>query len=194
VELSNFDKYRSVVSKGFEKNDIVFTESPVFLVEELDGTQSLSIPFIEGHTEYAACPIPGLSVHFLVELRMSIGILDIQGFSGLKAVSGHSASRGDSDDLLSHAKGYCRPKFILVCIMEEKATTVRLHHFRGLLGNLEKHIMELQIQANEPAQFEERMEFSPPFFQRVFLSPVFSSADCLPSVAFSSVLHHGSKS
>jgi hypothetical protein len=193
VELSNFDKYRSVVSKGFEKNDIVFAESPVFFVEELDDTQSLSIPFIEGHTEYAACPIPGLGVHFFVELRMGIGVFDIQGLSGLKGVSGHPASRGDSNDLLSHAKGYRRPKFIVICIMEEKATTVRLHHFRGLLGNLEKHLMELQIETNESAQFEERLEFSPPFFQRVFSSPVFSSADRFPSVALSSIFCHGSK-
>jgi hypothetical protein len=193
MELSDFNKYGSMVSKGLEKNDIVFTESPVFLVEELDDTQSLSIPFIKGHTEYATCQIPGLGVHFFIELRMGIGVLDIQGLAGLKAVSGHSASRGDSNDLLSHAKGYRRPEFIVVCIMEKQAAPVCLHHFRGLLGNLEKHIMEFQIKTDESAQFEERMEFSRPFFQIVMSNPVFSSSDCLPSFTFSSIFCHGSK-
>jgi hypothetical protein len=77
--------------------------------------------------------------------------------------------------------------------MEKQAAPVCLHHFRGLLGNLEKHIMELQIKTDESAQFEERMEFSRPFFQIVMSNPVFSSSDCLPSFTFSSIFCHGSK-
>jgi hypothetical protein len=38
--------------------------------------------------------------------------------------------------------------------MEKNAATVCLHHLAGLLGNLQEHLIESKIQADQLTQFE----------------------------------------
>jgi hypothetical protein len=76
--------------------------------------------------------------------------------------------------------------------MEKNAATVCLHDLAGLLGNLQEHIIELEIQANQLTQFEQRMKFTGVCGAGLFLYLIFASAKHLPSIAFATLFILGS--
>jgi hypothetical protein len=71
--------------------------------------------------------------------------------------------------------------------MEKNTTAVCLHHLAGLLGNLQEHLIELEIQAYQLAQVKQRLKFTD--LPAIGLSPyfIFAPAQYLPPFAFALV-------
>jgi hypothetical protein len=63
--------------------------------------------------------VAGMGIHVLVKPGIGIGILQVNDFSGLEAISSHSRSGWDSNHLFPHPKGHCGPKLSGLRIVEK---------------------------------------------------------------------------
>ena len=75
LEFGDFDEDRRMVDKDMDKRLILFGEDAVVFVQELDDSQSFSIPVIDRRTKQAPGAIPCTFIDLFVEPDVSIGII-----------------------------------------------------------------------------------------------------------------------
>jgi hypothetical protein len=68
--------------------------------------------------------------------------------------------------------------------MEKNTAPVRLHHLTGFPRDLQEHLTELKIQADQLTQFEQRVKFMGVSGLCFRPGTIFASANRLSSVAF----------
>ena len=179
LELGDFDKDGRVVGKKTEKRLIFLGEDPIFLIQELDDSQSLPIPVMDRRAKKAPGAIPGTLIDFIIEPGVGIGIRQVDRFPGLETVTGNSGTARDSNHLPRHAEGHLGPEFPGFRIVEEESAAVRPHHFAGFLGNLHKHLVQLEIQSDQLPKFQQGVKLADPIVSGLLLHH--ASADpCAP--------------
>jgi hypothetical protein len=75
--------------------------------------------------------------------------------------------------------------------MEKNAATVCLHDLTGLLRDLQEHLIELEFQADQATEFEQRLKFTGVCFLGLFPCPIFAPAQYSSSFAFTTVSGKG---
>jgi hypothetical protein len=72
--------------------------------------------------------------------------------------------------------------------MEKNATPVCLHHFTGFPRDLNQHLIQLKIQADQLTQFEQGVKLMNMSLLGLLPGPIFASANHLPPIAFATVV------
>ena len=136
LKLGDLDKNRDVISKGLDKSLIFFGEGPILLVKELDGPHSQSSPVVKRYAKQSSGLVARMGIDIPVESWVFIGILKIDGLSGLETSSCQATPGGNSNDLPAHPKGHCGPEFIRIWLMKKYTASICLHDLARLLGDL----------------------------------------------------------
>jgi hypothetical protein len=160
LEFGDFDEDRRMVDKNMDKRLILFGENAVFLVQELDDSQSFSIPIVDWCAKQAPGAIPGTFIDLFVEPDVGIGILQVDRFPGPETVSGQSGTGGNPDHLPSHAEGHLGPEFAGFRIVEKESAAIRLYHFAGFPGDLHQHLVQIKIQPDQLPELQQRVKLA----------------------------------
>src|SRR4030067_1381127 len=110
LELGDFDENGCVVGEYMEKRLILLGEDAVFLVQELNDSQSLPIPVMDWRTEQAPGAIPGTFIHLFVEPGVGIGIRQADRLPRPETEPGNSGPAWDSNHLPPPSEGHLGPE------------------------------------------------------------------------------------
>ena len=86
--------------------------------------------------------------------------MDVERHAGLKTAAGYTVAGRQADLFLTHPQGDGSRQFIRYLVVHEQAETLRVHHLDSLLGDPYEHLVDIKIQTDDLAEFEQGMEFA----------------------------------
>ena len=110
-ELGVFDGDGGVRGQGIEEILVALAEGADPLVERFEGADDLAFLVADGHGQHVARAVAGLVVNGVIELRMAVSVLDVDGLAGGGGPAGDPHAGIEAQDFVA-AQRHLGPQFV----------------------------------------------------------------------------------